>query len=797
MNHLYSCTALVLLVLLTGATSLVGQTLSGKVTNNDNTPLVGATIAILDSEGKGTTTDQEGRYQLSLPASGTYLVTASYVGYQADTLRISTEDSQKPLKINFKLFPAFSNLLVEVTDSYLATERRLEMATERLSIEDIKQIPLILGEADILRSLQFLPGVQTGAEGQTGLHVRGGSPDQNLILLDGVPIYNPNHVFGFISAFNPEAVEGVVFRRGGFPARYGGRLSSVVDVKMRSGDRQRTQKRISLGPLLAKASLDGPLGAKTTYLVSARRSLYDLLLSPARARRDENNNPQNNRETRYAFGFTDANIKITHEPDDRNRISLTGYWGRDRYDRLVNNSAGGFSTRVEEIQNWGNLIGGVDYRRTWSDRLTQNVKVGYTGYQYEVGDSEEAERSSERLISKLFYRSGVTELSARTDLIARLRPGLTLRGGVGAINRTFRTGDYEIILQDNRAGAEIDRDTTIGRPTLTSLETFGYVEGIAKLGGGLSINAGLHLAGLNGGDWRLQPRLSVRQNFGESTSFKLGFAAMRQYLHLIVSGSLGLPNDVWVPSTDALPPQDSWQVSLGMERQLSPGWKLELDAYYKSLSSTANYLPGRGVISLAPWESLLTTGTGEAYGVETRLARTEGRLSGWLAYTMNWSWRTFEELNLGRSFPYRYDRRHDLRLVTNYALRPDKILLSANFVYASGNPVTVSNSLVNVGIPFLPGATGGTVEFQSFTAVNNYRLAPTHRLDFGITFRKRKGHRLREIALGVYNAYARQNPYYVNLRLDPNPPSGNRWRGELVQVNLLRAIPYLTYSIHW
>lgn len=797
MNQSCIRTVLVFIVFIAGAVSLVAQNLAGKVTNNDGTPLIGATISIVDGKGQGTTTDKDGNYLLSLPSPGNYRITASYVGYRADTLGVNAKNNEARLPLSFTLFPAFSNLLVEVTDSYLATERRLEMSTERLSIEEIKQIPLILGEADILRSLQFLPGVQTGAEGQTGLNVRGGSPDQNLILLDGVPIYNPNHVFGFISAFNPEAVEGVTFRRGGFPARYGGRLSSVVDVRMRSGERQRTQKRISLGPLLAKASIDGPLGAKTTYLVSARRSLYDLFLSPGRARREEDNNPQDNRESRYAFGFTDANIKITHEPNERNRISLTGYWGRDRFDRLVNTTSAGFSTRVEEVQNWGNLIGGMNYKRTWSDRLTQTVLVGYTGYRYEVGDSEVAERNNERLVSNLFYRSGITELSARTDLIARLRPGLTLRGGVGAINRTFRTGDYDVILQDNRSGAEVDRDTTIGRPTLTTLETFAYAEGIAELGGGLSLNAGLHLAGQDGGNWRLQPRLSLRQDFGERTSVKLGFAAMRQYLHLIVSGSLGLPNDVWVPSTDELPPQDSWQVSLGMERQLSPGWKLELDTYYKSLSQTANYLPGRGVISLAPWESLLTTGCGEAYGVETRLARTEGRFTGWLAYTMNWSWRTFEELNSGRAFPYRYDRRHDLRLVTNYDLRPDKILLSANFVYASGNPVTVSNSLVNVGVPFSPGAIGGTTEFQSFTAVNNYRLAPTHRLDFGIIFRKRKAHRLREISLGVYNAYARQNPYYVNLRLDPDPPTANRWRGELVQVNLLRAIPYLTYSIHW
>ena len=780
---------------LLAGTLLPGQQLSGRVLGEGATPLPGAAVRALGTvSGQGVSTDAAGSYLLTLPRSGTYRIVASFVGYRADTVTLDLAAGPRT-QLDFRLLPATSDLLVEVTDRRLIIERNLDFATERLAVEELRRIPTVLGETDVLRSLQLLPGMQTGAEGQADLHVRGGSPDQNLILMDGVPIYNPNHVFGFLSAFNPDAVAGVSFRRGGFPARYGGRLSSVVDVEMRGGSQKRTQKRISLGPLLAKASLDGPLGQKTTYLISGRRSLYDLLLSPGRARRAEDNNPQDERKVRYAFGFSDLNLKLTHNYSERDRLSLTGYWGRDRYDRLVNRQSNGLTTRTEEIQNWGNLVGALNYRRTWSDRLTQRTLLGYTNYHYETGDFDLAERGGEREARELFYRSGVSELNARTDLTARFGTQLTLRAGGGLIKRTFRTGEFDVLTQSNRGGREIDRDTMFGRPTLTTLETFAYTELITSLGDGLSLNAGLHLAGLNGGFWSVQPRLSLRRRIGAQTSVHFGFARMRQFLHLVVSGSLGLPNDIWVPAGDRVPPQDSWQASLGMRRKLGQGWNLEADAYYKRLTSTANYRPGRGIVSLAPWEELLTTGTGRAYGLETRLARPEGRLSGWLAYTLNWSWRTFEELNFGRPFPYRYDRRHDLRVVANYDLKPDRVLLNANFVYASGNPVTVSNNLVTLGLPFDPAVLGGTVEFQSFTAVNNYRLRPTHRLDLGITFRKRRGHRLREISAGVYNAYARRNPYYVNLRSDPT--GAGQWRGRLTQVHLLRALPYLTYSIEW
>ena len=769
------------------------QIVRGVVSSIDNETLLGATVTYSGQSSQGTTTARNGSYSLDVSNFRGGFLIASYVGYQSDSIAVPTT-LKDTITVNFVLSPAISNLLIEVRNTHLTAERRLDIATERISTEDLKQLPLLFGEADVLRGLQLLPGVQTGAEGQTGLHVRGGSPDQNLILMDGVPIYNPNHIFGFVSAFNPAAVAGVTFRRGGFPARYGGRLSSVIDIDMQGGQAQRLRKELSISPLLAKASLSGSLGSKTTFLVAGRRSLIDLFYSPL-LRQDEEEVQDDGRESRFAFGFSDLNVKVEHQLSERDQLSITGYWGRDRYDRLVDRSQGGTNSRTEERQRWGNLVGSLRYRHQWSDRTTQTVQLGYTDYAYEVGDSDNTQQGSDRVRNDLFYQSGVAEANFRTDVVVRTGTETTLRFGGGGISRRFRTGSFEQLLENTREGQEFFRDTTYGRPTLSHLETFTYGELLHRFTNGLSFNLGLHVSGLDGAYWKLQPRLSVYQEVGERTGLKLGFATMRQYLHLVVRGSLGLPNDVWVPATDEVPPQDSWQVSMGMERELSRSWRIELDAYYKQLTNVTNYLPGRGVVSLAPWEGLLTSGNGDAYGVESQIIHEGSRLTGRLAYTLNWSNRQFDALNLGRPFPYRYDRRHDFRLVSTYAIRPQRIFFNATFVYASGNPITVSNSLIRVGSPATSGESLGVVDYESFTDVNGFRIAATHRLDLGITIRKVRGHRQRDISLGLYNAYARRNPYYVNVRLDPR--GGGLWRGELVQVNLLRALPSLTYSINW
>lgn len=777
---------------------LFSQQVSGQVTDEDANVLVGATVRLLEKSG-GVVTDQQGIYTLNLPHKGNYHLVISYVGFKADTSLVLIDNATTSLEYSPTLQVGSGTLMVEVSDSR-ALERRTEVGTVRLKIEQISEIPALLGEADVLRGLQAQPGVTQGAEGQTGLFVRGGSPDQNLILLDGIPVYNPGHIFGFVSVFNPEVVNDVTFVKGGFPARYGGRLSSVVNVRTRSDPGITSQQGFTVSPMLGKLHFSGKLGSKTTYFIAGRRSLFDFLLplfnnydpnEPA----PESPGVLNESRQRTDFSFNDFNLALGRELGTGGRVNFRFYQGFDRFDRqAVFPSGNGVETITEDLLNWRNRIASINYDQDWSPRLTQRILVGYTQYNFRTGEREEVTGSS-NIANTAFavdYSAGVSELSARTDFTLRASEQIELRFGAGTIGRDFTLGSFRTTILDERLGQRFDRDTVIKRPNVFQRENFGYLEGLFETGFGLSINAGLHFVALGNDFSSLQPRLSLRQTVGDRTSLRLGLATMRQHLHLVVSGSLGLPNDLWVPTTNTLRPEDSRQISLGIDRELNNNWLISIGTYYKAMDNVVNYRSGLGIVSLEPWEELLTVGTGTAYGMEFGVNRPTGRFHGSLAYTMAWSYRQFEDLNKGERFPFRYDRRHNFNIVANYGLRPNRWLLNANFVYAGGNPVTVANNSLTFYGQFPPTFP----EFLSFDQVANFRLPATHRLDLSTVWRKQRVGRTREISLGVYNAYARRNPFSVNLRREgtTEPP---RVRQRLVQVNLLRAVPFISYSIKW
>jgi len=769
---------------------LKSQYLVGKITDQSTgSSLVGATLQLLTT-GSGTATDKRGFYRLKLPSTGTYRLKASFVGYQPDTIVVNAADSLT--RLNLTLAPAMSDLLVEVTDRRTVVERRLEVSTDRLAAEELEALPVLLGEADVLRSLQFLPGVQSGVEGQSGFFVRGGSPDQNLVLLDGIPVYNPNHVFGFFSVFNVDAVQEVTLIKGGFPARYGGRLSSVVNVAMKSGREDENRRSVSLGPLVFKAKLSGVLNeGKTSYFFSGRRTVFDLLAAPFLKQSSDAAGSDTEESNRFNFNFGDLNLKLIHQLSPRDQLTITGYAGTDRYDRLLDQTLRNVKSTNDEKIAWSNQIGSFRHQHTWSDRLLQTTQVGYSRYNYRTGDFQAEEYPDGRSVYSLDYSAGVEDISLRTDLELLPSEVYTLRVGVGGNKRNFLTGTFSQIRESTLPDQEISVDTTSGRPAASGLETFAYLENIFAIGSGLSVNAGLHFSALDGRYPRLQPRLAIRKELGAKTAIRIGYAAMRQNLHLVVSGSIGLPKDLWVPANEQLRPQDSQQATIGLERKLSQGWSVEGEVYYKSLENVVNYKPGTGILTLGPWEDLLVTGQGEAYGTEWQLKRTTGRFNGWLAYTLSWSWRTFDELNRGERFPFRYDKRHNLRMVGNYELRPNRIFLNSSFSFTTGNPATITNNEITPGANAFD--TFGSLPYQTFIEVNGYRIPPTHRLDLGVTFRKTTAKRSREISLGVYNLYGRRNPYYVTVRRVPDV----RVRGELFKVSLFRVVPSFSYTIKW
>ncbi|NJO86901.1 MAG: TonB-dependent receptor [Lewinella sp.] len=777
---------------------MLSQQISGRVTDESRVPLVGATVQLLELPG-GVVTDQRGFYVLNLPSQGSYRLVISYVGFRADTSLVRVDKSATELEYSPVLQVTSGTLLVEVRD-FRTLEKRTEVGTVRLGIEKIAEIPALLGEADVLRGLQAQPGVIQGAEGQTGLFVRGGSPDQNLILLDEVPVYNPGHILGFVSVFNPEVVNDVTFVKGGFPARYGGRLSSVVNVRTRSDPATASRRGFTLSPTLGKLHFGGKLGKKTTYFIAGRRSLFDFLLPLFNNNKDFNepapDSPGvlNESRQRTDFSFNDLNLALGREIGRNGRLDVRYYQGFDRFDRQTRFPFGrGSASTSEDLLNWRNRVASLNYYQAWTSRLTQRVLAGYTQYRFRTGKREEVTTRG-RAPSTTFgvdYSAGVSELSLRTDFTFRASEGAELRFGGGSIGRDFTLGTFRTTIFDGRPNQEFNRDTVIKRPDIFQRENFAYLEGLLETGFGLSLNAGLHFAALDGGFSSFQPRLSLRQAIGQRTSLGLGLAAMRQHLHLVVSGSLGLPNDLWVPATQTLRPEDSRQASFQIDHELTNNWLVSLGGYYKTMENVVNYRAGLGIVSLDPWEDLLTVGTGTAYGAEFGLNRPAGRFHGSLSYTLAWSYRQFAELNQGERFPFRYDRRHNLNLVANYALKPDRWLLNLGFVYAGGNPATVANNFL-----FLRQPVESPSEVLTFDNVANFRLPATHRLDLGSVWRKQRPGRLREISLGVYNAYARRNPFSVNLRRDAsNEPPLIRQR--LVQVNLLRAVPFISYSIKW
>jgi hypothetical protein len=755
------------------------QEISGLVRSETSGEILeGASVYCLEYQ-TGSITDDRGAYFILCNSSDTiFTLVVSYVGHKQDTFTIK---NCAFVAQDIFLKGELSKLSVEVVGKYLESENVTHNSTNKLTSQEILRIPALLGESDPIRAMQVLPGVQSGIEGQTGLFVRGGGNDQNLVLLDGLPVYKPDHIFGFFSTFDINAVKNIKLIKGGFPARFGGRLSSVIDVEMKAGDVEQPSRGFSLGPLITKAYISGGLG-KFTYHFSGRRTLFDLLIAPF-----INKNADNN----LAFYFGDANVKLEYDVNKNDRLVFTGYYGRDRYDqtRIQPQNTSSTVRTSQELLSWYNLLGNLRYDKIWSDRLTQNTYVGHTIYSYENGSTFSEENLIRQQSSSLLYSADVAETMFRTSLIFRGRKNGILRAGINSSYRRFIPGRFTISGSTAINGIEVSQDTMFSRITSSNFDHSFYVEKIMDIGEKTSINAGLRVGWLNGKHFKIQPRLSVETKISSKNKVNISFASMRQNTHLLVSGSLGLPRDIWIPANDELPPQDSWQVALGVKRIINSELGITIEAYYKSMNNVINYRPGTGITSSEDFSDLVVKGKGEAYGLECFVEKSVGRFRGRLSNTLSWSWRTFSGINQGNPFPYRYDRRNNLYVTGDYEVLPNKLFFNIGFTYQTGNPITILNDRV---LPLNNELSIGP--FLTFTDVNGYRIPPTHRLDLGVSFQKVKNNYERVISLGAYNVYARRNPYYVNVQTETTL---NSLTGQLVKVSLFRLVPSLSYTIKW
>lgn len=761
------------------------HTLSGYVIDGQSTEsLIGATIYAIE-EGIGTVTNEYGFFSLTLPA-GIHTVDASYIGYNNNRQAIKlANDTSEKIKMNSSVL--IEEVVITASNTIDPVQQRTQMSQFSLPIEKLKSVPVIMGEEDLMKSMQLLPGVKSGAEGTSGIFVRGGSEDQNLILLDGVPVYNPSHVLGIFSVFNADAIKSVTLTKGGHPARYGGRLSSVVDVRMKEGNLENWHGDGSIGLISSKLSLSGPIVKdKVSILLSGRRTYADLLIKPFFPQEE-------NQEIKPSLFFHDYNGKLQYKINDKHRIYLSGYLGKDKFGASFRDSI----TLQRSLINWGNKISALRWNYEISNKLFANTTVTYSDYEISTENSEEIKRDTSTIAA--LYTSGITDLGAKVDFDYVPTPNHYIKFGVGTVKHRYNPG----INQSIRRIGDADMGTNRKIAEIDALETDVYIEDEMKFGK-LNANLGLHGSAFSVENQlytSLQPRLGLRYLAKDYLSIKASFSTMTQFINLLTSEALSLPSDVWVPSTDKILPQESWQAALGVSSSIGD-YELEVEGYYKSMDNVLSYQEGVSLINSDPqnWEDQISQGTGESYGMEVFLQKTKGKLTGWIGYTLSWSNRQFDDINNGEVFPFRYDRRHDLSTVLSYAIN-ERINLSANWVYNTGNAVTLPQYQYSV---FIPGTgPASTVIVQDGGEKNSFRMSPTHRLDWSISFTKKKKRYERTWIISCYNSYYRKNPFYLSLdsrriEEDPNIPLEEQDSGftNVIKENsLIPIIPSFSYNI--
>ena len=756
-------------------------TFSGYLTDADSgEPLLSASVLDVET-GEGALSNTYGFYSLTLTGIDSAVLRFSYVGYQTQEIRVALDGDQS---LDVKLGPSVDLQVVEVTsDRGERIEQQTQMSRTEIPVAQIKRIPALLGEVDVLKTLQLLPGVQSGGEGTTGLYVRGGSPDQNLVLLDGVPIYNVSHLLGIFSVFNADALRNVTLTKGGFPARFGGRLSSVLEINMKEGNLKKWQGEGSIGLISSKLTLSGPIKKdKTSILISGRRTYADLIAKPLiKAGTAEGE------EVDLSLYFYDLNAKLQHIVNENHRLFLSFYSGEDVFGTEITDQGETFGGGTD----WGNVITAARWNWRMSPKLFLNTTA--TVSRYEINVNALADDGMDEFRAR--YVSGIYDVGGKLDFDFIPNPDHYVRFGGGYTNHVYRPGAVSL-----KAGTdgEVDLDTLIGSQTDYSNEFYAYVEDDFRLGA-LKINAGLHLSGFAVDDEfysSLQPRLGLRYLLGKDLALKGSFSTMQQYINLLTSEALSLPTDLWVPSTGRVKPQQSWQVATGIAKTYDNEYEVSVEAYYKQMKNVVSFREGASFFLGIEdaWENKVTQGDGEAYGLELFVQKKQGRFTGWLGYTLSWNWRQFDEINSGERFPFRYDRRHDLSIVGNYNLS-DRVWISGAFVYGTGNAVSLPTFEYKV-------ARRGDNSFfyqnnvEAGVEKNSFRMSNYHRMDVSISFRKTKPKWERTWVISAYNAYYHRNPYFltageINTCDDQGQCSTTR---RVREISILPIIPSVAYQ---
>ncbi len=751
-------------------------TLSGYITDAaSGEKLINANIYETD-QLRGCVSNVYGFYSLTLPA-GEYTVTFSYVGFKSQTRQIDLSDN-----VQLHVTLEYAEAIDEVTVLGGAVTRKqtdTQMSKEVLTMDAIERLPAFMGEADVMKTLQLMPGVQSGSEASSGLYVRGGGPDQNLMLLDGVPVYNASHLFGFFSVFNTDAVKNVSLYKGGFPARFGGRLSSVVDIRMKEGNEKEFHGGAQIGLISSRFFVEGPIKKdRTAFHVSARRTYIDLIARPF----------MNGEETNGYF-FYDTNFKINHKFSDKSRVYLSTYAGRDK---AYNQYEDGYSYEGTSSQSdydsklfWGNITTALRWNYIFNNKLFANATLTYSDYRFNVSDHSKSYENGLKTEDVFYeYKSGIEDWSAKLEFDWYPSPKHNVKFGSNYIYHTFKPG---VELISEYLEGERDQSTSLGNTDTYGHEMNVFIEDDFEITGRLKANLGLHVSAFNvENTWysSIEPRASLRYLASDNITLKAAYSKMQQYLHLLSNSTIGLPTDLWLPVTKRIKPQLSHQYAIGAVYGGLHQVDLSVEGFYKEMDNLIEYKDGASFIgSSKGWEEQVEVGRGIAYGVELMAKKDIGRTTGWIGYTWSKTDRQFDNLNSGEWFPARYDRRHDASIVISHKIN-EKIDIGSTWVFGTGNALTLSTH----EIERLDADTQYQPTVSYFEHRNNYRMPNYHRLDVGINFHKQKKRGVRTWNISIYNVYNRKNPFFIYAG------HNDADQKVLKQISLFPILPSITYS---
>jgi hypothetical protein len=715
-------------------------TLSGYVREQGSDELLTGVTVYFPELKTGTSTNNYGFYSITLPSSEKLKCLYSFIGYQIDNQEFDfSKNIQKDIYLQNQS-TVLNEIVVKSEDQKLISEN-LQMSVLNTPITQMQDVPALLGEKDMLKVLQLMPGVHKGSEGSSGLYVRGGGPDQNLIILDDAPVYNAFHLFGFFSLFNGDALKNVELTKGGFPARFGGRLSSVIEMQMKEGNKEALHGDASLGLVSAKATLEGPIQkGKSSFLVSGRRTYFDLFYKP------------NALGGLATFYFYDFNAKANFDLGRTNKLYISGYFGKD--DGSLDESAKSDKRGL----NWRNATATFRWNHLFSEKIFLNTSLIFSDYQYKVYDTQTGTNNQ---IYDLSYGSAIDDLGVKMDIDWLPNPQHTFKFGILTTAHRFRPSS----LVEINSIKNINNNQT---QEILTTEAGIYAEDQMKITENLRMNLGFRGTFFKVSDKTYlnpEPRISIAYTLPKHWAIKISYALMNQYIHLLSSSGAGLPTDLWVPATAKLPPQRSEQVALGLAKDIpESNISISLEGYYKKMDNIIAYKSSTNTIWIdgpmglieenqknPNWDDKDISGQGWAYGAELFFQKKVGRLTGWIGYTLSWTQHQFDELNFGEKFYAKYDRRHDASVVGIYELTP-KIRLSGTWVYASGNLFTLPVSVFQANLPtILLSDRKNSYNVVGLGNQNNFRSEAYHRLDVNVQFHKKTKRRERFVDIGIYN----------------------------------------------